>query len=87
MPAMPAAALVRIFSEIPLIPAMSTTEYIIAMSVVPTYGRVSPEAMVETMQLRYADRQGLHGGRDQRRAAGAAEAQDPVETTLARRGG
>ena len=36
MPAIPAAALDRIFSEIPLIPAMSTTEYIIAMSEVPT---------------------------------------------------
>ncbi len=51
IPAIPAAAFVRIFSEIPLIPAMSTTEYIIAMSVVPTYGRVSPEATVETRSL------------------------------------
>ena len=32
-------------------PAMSTTEYIIAMSEVPTYGRVSPEAIVETSIL------------------------------------
>ena len=29
-------------------PAMSTTEYSIAMSRVPTYGRVSPDATVET---------------------------------------
>ena len=36
IPAIPAAAFVRIFSDRPLIPAMSTTEYIIAMSEVPT---------------------------------------------------
>jgi len=36
MPEIPAAALARIRSEIALMPAMSTTEYSIAMSLVPT---------------------------------------------------
>ena len=51
MPAIAAAAFPRMGSEIALIPAMSTTEYIIAMSEVPTYGRVSPDATVETSSL------------------------------------
>ena len=41
----------RICAEIRLIPAMSTTEYIIVMSAAPTYGRVSPEASVETISF------------------------------------
>ncbi len=36
MPAMAPAALVRIWAEIELIPAMSTTEYIIVTSTAPT---------------------------------------------------
>ena len=51
MPAIAPAALVRIREEIWLIPEMSTTEYIIVTSVAPTYGRVSPEATVETMSF------------------------------------
>ena len=47
-PAIMAAAFVMIRAEIRLIPAMSTTEYIIAMSTEPMYGRVSPDATVET---------------------------------------
>src|SRR5262249_1519581 len=42
------AALARTRVEILLSPEMSTTEYIIVMSLLPTYGRVSPEATVET---------------------------------------
>jgi hypothetical protein len=44
-----AAAFARIRRESRFNPAMSTTEYIIVMSLIPTYGRVSPEASVETM--------------------------------------
>ena len=33
------------------IPAMSTTEYIIVTSTAPTYGRVSPDAIVETISF------------------------------------
>src|SRR2546429_582093 len=51
MPAIPAAAFVKIRSEILFIPAISTTEYITAMPLAPTSGRVSPEARVETMNL------------------------------------
>ena len=35
-------------AEIWLMPATSTTEYIIVMSMAPTYGRVSPDATVDT---------------------------------------
>ena len=38
-------------AEIRLIPAMSTTEYIIVTSTEPTYGLVSPEATVETISF------------------------------------
>src|SRR3712207_7196633 len=34
-----------------LMPAMSTTEYVMVTSLAPTYGRVSPEASVETMSF------------------------------------
>src|SRR4051794_5911261 len=51
MPAIAPAALVRICAEIWLMPAMSTTEYIIVTSTAPTYGRVSPDASVETISL------------------------------------
>ena len=60
MPAIAPAAFARIRSEIWLIPAMSTTEYIIVTSTAPTYGRVSPEATVETMSFGHADRQCAH---------------------------
>ena len=62
---------------------MSTTEYIIVTSTAPTYGRVSPEATVETMQLRHADGQGAHRPRGDRRAARAADGEHAVETPLA----
>ena len=45
------AAFARIRAEIRLTPAMSTTEYIIDTSTAPTYGRVSPEATVETISF------------------------------------
>ena len=48
MPPIAAAAFARIRAEIELIPARSTTEYIIVTSTAPTYGRVSPEATVDT---------------------------------------
>src|SRR5690349_9112378 len=48
MPAIAPAALAMIRRLIRLTPATSTTEYIIVMSREPTYGRVSPEAIVET---------------------------------------
>jgi hypothetical protein len=51
MPAIAPAALVRIRAEIEFTPAMSTTEYIIVTSTAPTYGRVSPEARVETISF------------------------------------
>ena len=51
MPASAAAAFVRICAEIRLMPAMSTTEYIIVTSTEPTYGLVSPEATVETISF------------------------------------
>ena len=50
-PAIAPAALARIRAEIRLMPAMSTTEYIIVTSLAPTYGRVSPEATVETISF------------------------------------
>ena len=51
MPASAAAAFVRICAEIRLMPAISTTEYIIVTSTEPTYGLVSPEATVETISF------------------------------------
>src|SRR4051812_47338531 len=51
IPAIAPAAFVRIWAEIWLMPAMSTTEYIIVTSTAPTYGRVSPDASVETISL------------------------------------
>ena len=38
-------------AETRLTPAMSTTEYIIVTSTAPTYGRVSPDATVETISF------------------------------------
>ncbi len=51
MPAIAPAAFARIRSEIRFSPEMSTTEYVIDTSVAPTYGRVSPEASVETISF------------------------------------
>ena len=51
MPAIAAAALAMIRAETRLTPEMSTTEYIIVTSTAPTYGRVSPEASVETISF------------------------------------
>ncbi len=48
MPAIAPAAFAMIRAETRLTPEMSTTEYIIVTSTAPTYGRVSPEATVET---------------------------------------
>ena len=48
MPAIAPAAFAMIRAETLLTPEMSTTEYIIVTSTAPTYGRVSPEATVET---------------------------------------
>lgn len=51
MPQIAPAALARIRRDSGLSPAMSSTEYIMVTSLTPTYGAVSPEAMVETMSL------------------------------------
>ena len=51
MPTTAQAALWRMRTEIRLRPAMSTTEYIIVMSLVSTNGETSPEARVDTMTL------------------------------------
>src|SRR5579875_4186495 len=51
MPAIAAAALLKMRSETRLIPEISTTEYIIVTSTEPTYGLVSPEARVETISF------------------------------------
>ena len=51
MPAIAPAAFAMICAEIALTPAMSTTEYIIVTSTAPTYGRVSPEAIVDTISF------------------------------------
>lgn len=44
-------AFVKIFVEIELRPATSTTEGIIIISLVPTYGAVFPDATVDTIIL------------------------------------
>ncbi len=51
MPAIAPAAFARIRREIRFSPAMSTTEYIIVTSTAPTYGRVSPDASVDTISF------------------------------------
>ena len=48
IPAIAAAALAMIRADTLFTPEMSTTEYIIVTSTAPTYGRVSPDATVET---------------------------------------
>ena len=48
MPAIAPAAFAMMRAETLLTPEMSTTEYIIVTSTAPTYGRVSPDATVET---------------------------------------
>ena len=51
MPAIAPAAFAMIRADTRLTPAMSTTEYIIVTSTAPTYGRVSPDATVETISF------------------------------------
>ena len=51
MPAIAPAALAMMRAETLFTPAMSTTEYIIVTSTAPTYGRVSPDATVETISF------------------------------------
>ena len=51
IPAKAAAAFNKIFRLIRLIPAMSTTEFSMRMSLSPTHCRTSPEASVLTMTL------------------------------------
>src|SRR5882724_10679361 len=51
IPAIAPAALARIGIETEFRPAISTTEYIIVISLVPKYWRVSPAATVDTMTL------------------------------------
>ncbi len=71
MPAMAAAALARIREETAFIPEMSTTEGIIVTSATPTYGRVSPEATVDTSSF------GTPTGKLFMAAAAMAEPPDP----------
>src|ERR1700712_3055495 len=81
-PAIIAAALVMICAEMRLMPAMSTTEYIIATSTAPTYGRVAPEGGGETRRLRPpAGHPPLPLG-DVRRVPPPAEPEDAVEPAL-----
>ena len=51
IPAIAPAAFAMIRADTELTPEMSTTEYIIVTSTAPTYGRVSPEATVETISF------------------------------------
>src|ERR1700728_2878600 len=51
MPQIAPAALLRILRETRFKPAMSTTEGIMQISFMPTYGLVSPEASVETINF------------------------------------
>ena len=51
MPHIAPTALPKTWRESRFRPATSTTEYIIVMSLTPTYGATSPEAMVETITL------------------------------------
>ena len=48
IPEIAPAAFAMILADTRLTPEMSTTEYIIVTSTAPTYGRVSPDATVET---------------------------------------
>ena len=82
MPASAPAAFVMIRAEIRLIPAMSTTEYIIVTSTEPTYGLVSPEATVDTISFGTPIGSCAHRVGRERRAARAAEAADRVEPPL-----
>ena len=68
--------------EIRLIPATSTTEYIIVTSTEPTYGLVSPDATVETISFGTPTGSRPHRVRGERRAARAAERADRVEPAL-----
>ena len=65
-----------------LTPAMSTTEYIIVTSTAPTYGRVSPDATVETISFGTPTGSARIAARRDRRAARAAEREDAVEPAL-----
>ena len=51
IPASACAAFASTFSLMRLMPCTSVTEYIMQMSLGPTYGRVSPLAIVETITL------------------------------------
>ena len=82
IPAIAPAALAMIRAEIRLTPEMSTTEYIIVTSTAPTYGRVSPEASVETISFGTPDRERAHRARRDRRAARAAEGEHALEPPL-----
>ena len=82
MPAIAPAAFERMRADTWLMPAMSTTEYIIVTSTAPTYGRVSPEASVETISF------GTPTGSSRMACVAIEEppepprASDPVETSL-----
>ncbi len=75
MPAMAAAALLKIIRLIRLRPRISTTEFIIRMSLSATYCRTWPEASVLTMSLGVPSGSAAHGGRADGRAGRAADAQ------------
>ena len=79
MPAIAPAAFAMIRAETRLTPEMSTTEYIIVTSTAPTYGRVSPEATVETISFGTPTGSARIARGGDRRAARAAEREDPVE--------
>ena len=79
MPAIAPAAFAMIRAETRLTPAMSTTEYIIVTSTAPTYGRVSPDATVETSSLGTPTGSARIARVAIDDAAGPAQREDPVE--------
>ena len=83
MPAMALAALRRTARLMRFSPAMSVTEYIMAMSLTPTNGADVARGERRDHELRHADRQRAHAGGDDRRAAAAADADDAADVVAA----
>ena len=82
IPAIASTALARTGAEMLLIPAMSTTLYIIVMSEEPTYGRDVARRHGRDHQFRYAQRQGAHRPGGDGGAAAAADGEHPVQPAL-----
>ncbi len=84
-PAIAAAALPRRRGTAWLMPAMSTTLYIIVTSLAPTYGDTSPDGHRGDEELGQADRQVPHRAGGDGGPAAAAEREHAVEAPAARR--